>query len=391
MNRRGLDREVMALFALATAVTAITTAHLVGCSTGEADPDAIVQDAGPVLSVDAEAGADGAADAAEAGPCTDCEFYPAECGDGRFCTVSAPLKTGARLRSIAGTSASSVWAVGTKGTVLHFDGASWQEAGVGVLDTFSSVVALSPDEAWTASTFRSVYVHMPAGDGGAEGWQPLSTAEVEGGWVFYQGVVAGSYPAGGPAWFAVQDSRTTVALTRAVRTEDGIETTRIASVPVLSSVLAIHAVSKDEVWAVGGVGRAIRVSDATGDAPTLQSFNTQTLATLHGVWASAPDDVWAVGSEGTVRRYRGSGVLFDSAPEVPVNVTLRAITGTAPDDVWAVGDGAVVVHFDGVKWTRIAVAGLGTLRPDLYAVFSAERGRVWVAGDGVLLSLGKTI
>ncbi|WP_146651413.1 hypothetical protein [Labilithrix luteola] len=388
MNRRSLGREVMALFVL---VPVVTTAYLVGCSTGEADPDPVVKDAGPALSADAEADADDAADAAEAGPCTDCEFYPAECGEGLFCTVSAPLKTGARLRSIAGTSASSVWAVGTKGTVLHFDGASWQEAALGVLDTFSSVIALSPEEAWTASTFRSVYVHMPAGDGGAEGWQPLSTTEVGGGWPFYQGVVAGAYPTGGPAWFAVQDSRRSVALTRAQRTEDGIETTLIASVPVLSSVLAIHAVSKDEVWAVGGVGRAIRVSDGSGDAPVLQSFNTQTLATLHGVWASGSDDVWAVGSEGTVRRFRGSGVLFDSAPDVPTDVTLRAITGTAPDDVWAVGDGAVVLHFDGVKWTRIAIAGLGARRPDLHAVFCAERGRVWVAGDGVLLSLGKTI
>jgi hypothetical protein len=36
----------------------------------------------------------------------------------------------------------------------------------------------------------------------------------------------------------------------------------------------------------------------------------------------------------------------------------------------------------------VKVAGLGELRPDLYAVWSSAPGHVWIGGQGVVLSLG---
>jgi len=56
--------------------------------------------------------------------------------------------------------------------------------------------------------------------------------------------------------------------------------------------------------------------------------------------------------------------------------------------VWAVGDGAVVLHYDGTRWSRMKIAGLGPRRPDLYTVWTAAPGHVWIGGHGVFLSLG---
>jgi len=74
--------------------------------------------------------------------------------------------------------------------------------------------------------------------------------------------------------------------------------------------------------------------------------------------------------------------------DVPTDVDLNAVWGTSPDDVWAVGDAGVVLHFDGQKWSRMKIAGLGNRRPDLYAVWAPEPGHVWIGGQGILVALG---
>ena len=62
--------------------------------------------------------------------------------------------------------------------------------------------------------------------------------------------------------------------------------------------------------------------------------------------------------------------------------------GTSSSDVWVVGDRALVLHYDGKQWSRVPVGGLEGLRPDLYAVWTAEPGHVWIGGEGTVLSIG---
>jgi photosystem II stability/assembly factor-like uncharacterized protein len=124
------------------------------------------------------------------------------------------------------------------------------------------------------------------------------------------------------------------------------------------------------------------------DAPTIEVFNTQTYDALFGVWVSPESDVWAVGGNGTIRRHSGSSILWEVVTDVPTTRSLRAVSGSSSSDIWAVGESGVVLHYDGKHWSRIPIAGLGLRRPDLTAVWVPQPGHVWIAGAGVVLSLG---
>ena len=121
--------------------------------------------------------------------------------------------------------------------------------------------------------------------------------------------------------------------------------------------------------------------------PTVEVSNPLTWLTLNGVWAVSDTEAWAVGAQGTI--IHNVGAAFDwEVAQVPTRAHLYAVAGSSSSDIWAVGDQGVVLHYDGTTWSRVKVAGMGPRRPDLRAVWVPEPGKVWIGGQGVLLSLG---
>jgi hypothetical protein len=155
-----------------------------------------------------------------------------------------------------------------------------------------------------------------------------------------------------------------------------------------TQMTSIHGTSPNELWAVGLSGATVRIRNADGETPTVDPFNSQTLNALNGVWVAPNGEAWSVGAGGTVRHFHGDTLLWDVVSDVPATVDLNAVWGTSASDVWAVGNSGVVVHYDGTRWSRVAVAGLGQRRPNLTTVWTPSPGRVWIGGQGVLLSLG---
>jgi hypothetical protein len=154
---------------------------------------------------------------------------------------------------------------------------------------------------------------------------------------------------------------------------------------------SIHGASRNDAWAVGYRGAAVHITDADGDYPTMTAFNTQTFDALFGVWTSPESETWAVGANGTIRRHsNGDPSLWEIITGVPTTKDLHDVGGSSASDVWAVGDDAVVLHYDGTRWSRLEIAGLGERRPNLSAVWVPEPGHVWIGGQGILLSLGGT-
>ncbi len=105
--------------------------------------------------------------------------------------------------------------------------------------------------------------------------------------------------------------------------------------------------------------------------------------TMRAVWASAADDVWAVGDNGLILHYDGIGW---SRAESSVETTLNAVFGFARDDVWAAGDQGVVVHFDGDTWSTVSTAPDSDAAPPLpvrtlHAIWGAAPDDIWLAGD----------
>ncbi|AKU96568.1 hypothetical protein AKJ09_03232 [Labilithrix luteola] len=48
----------------------------------------------------------------------------------------------------------------------------------------------------------------------------------------------------------------------------------------------------------------------------------------------------------------------------------------------------MILHYDGTVWSRIKIAGLGSRRPSMTAVWGTGAGAVYVGGQGIVLSLG---
>lgn len=364
---------------------------------------------------------DGGLDAApdlDAGPCTDCEYFPAACSADTLCPNglfdSNPHGSGydprVTVNLIRGRSPTDVWAVGSTGSIARFDGTSWTRLDLGKNETVRGLWLRDSDEvalvSWWSTYLRGVAVPDAGAVPSANGWtftrpllSPALPELVRLNLIDAVFTYAWSGPGSSSLW-----------CTSAAKPNDGLNgftgLWRIRQLPSNELELhaavpgpvcrdngcmqmkSVHGASADDLWAVGEVGTAVRILDADGDTPSVKPANTQTSNALNGVWVASTSDAWAVGANGTIRHYTGDPVLWDVVSDVPTQGVLRAVWGSSSTDIWAVGDAGVVLHYDGKSWSRVKIAGLGTRRPNLTTVWVPAPGHVWVGGHGVILSLG---
>jgi hypothetical protein len=395
---------VMAVAPIATA--AFTTSLLGACATNEA---ASIDD-----PADAALGED-AADAGEAGdapsdaPCEDCEYFPEACTDDVLC-ANGPFGTGGfdprtQITTIVGRGATDVWVAGGLGAVAHFDGTKWTRLDLGSKETLSGLW-LADGAVTSVVTLTRFYGR----DGDAGDWSLREPPTRPAAYDWWTRTLRSTWAAPSSPWMwgaTENDCASIECLFDKELRPSGVWRLRASpdspdaqfeihdGIPPdvcqelrCGNMTAIHGWSADDLWAVGNLGTTIRITDAESEAPTVRAFNSQTWDAFHGVWAASASDAWAVGSRGLVRHYTGHPTRWDVVSDVPTLRDLRAVSGSSPSDVWAVGDEGVVLHYDGKAWSRVKIAGLGRRRPKLSAVWVAGPDRVWIGGQGVVLTLG---
>lgn len=385
------------LLATTLAASVASLGAFAACASDESpslgDPDASERLGGPDAGLDvtsADAGAD-----VHQEPCTPDALCPNDLFDPTNAGGALDLRT--RITVIRGRSASDVWAAGADGVVIHFDGTSWTRLETGTHETMHELWLRDTDEVGFVSLasihtrgLEPVDAGADAAPPSADGWRPAG--KLYGTLRFSQAskVVTSAWTAAGAEWLWCAnglwrlrvDPSTNALEIGDVFTPGACDTLRCAG------MLAIHGTSADDLWAVGRSGASVHITNAQGDAPGVTAFDTKTWAGLNGVWAASATDVWAVGGAGVIRHYTGKPSSWDVVPDAPTSATLRAVWGTSSTDVWAVGDGAVVLHYDGKSWSSVKVLGLSGRSPNLYTVWTPAPGRVWIGGDGVMLSLG---
>ena len=184
------------------------------------------------------------------------------------------------------------------------------------------------------------------------------------------------------------------------------------SVPNFEYTLwAVDAVSARDVWAVGD-----------GSAPALWPRSAPAVAHYDGTaWSSVPapappssdvstssdelfdldmlsaTDGWAVGWRTTwlrtgettqqplVLRWQNGQWVTVSLPAIDDGL-LEHVYARAGNDVWAVGSSArsaLVMHFDGTRWSRVDVprSGVADAYNRLRAVTAVSANEVWAVGD----------
>ena len=260
---------------------------------------------------------------------------------GRRPLVHLPSPTGAGLGPIFGLDAEHVWTGGQAGTLLFFDGSSWQQQ---LTPTLNDIVLLAgtsendiwiEDAAWRFLHFDGVQWTEPGGDRPviesryAHGWMPLWP--VGGGRAWAGGGTATEeatlYYYDGKSWSAVD-----------------------AGVP--GRMVAIAGAAPDDVWAT-----AMEITTTfPGTATRAVHYDGQTWSQVDpgvpyiGKFLSPfPGEVWLTSSlqlygKSVIARLKGGG--FEPFLTLP-DETFLNIAATSTADIHMVGEGGLLAHFDG--------------------------------------------
>jgi hypothetical protein len=134
-----------------------------------------------------------------------------------------------------------------------------------------------------------------------------------------------------------------------------VRTTRAASGTLPGAFQAAAGTSARDVWAVGhtavGNGQTLIARWNRGGWATVPSPSPGGFADLAGVAAIATTDAWAVGS-----------------------ASLSPVGSTSSSQQ------ALILHWDGVRWTQVAVPALGSIA-ELRAVAATSAGNAWAVGS----------
>lgn len=360
-------------------------------SSGENDGKPGEQEAGtdPIVSSDSGATTDRGA---EAGACS----------TSKLCISSLSIGDETNLTSVWGSSGSDVWAVGSGGTVLHYDGHVWEKAERAAATdaaandlTLHSVWLDRPDNIWIADGHNLRHTTGWAGPS-ATPWSftPYSATDcrpmaLHGG----DGIVlvarnnpycsSGSQIQRFDRWADVDGDGGPYVIPNPNDADLGLP---------LSIAVSRH----DEAWVstrarlseTEMANRIFRLSPSADSGEwQIEEYDSRARRAVLGMWGDE-QGVWLVGEGGTLRHVLRSNVptkRFDIV-ESPVAFDLRGIFGFGANDIWAVGEMSTVLHWDGTSWTKLATPlDDAEKKPSFAAVWGSSPGDVWIAGHGTML------
>ncbi len=342
---------------------------------------------GPVVIPESDAGTsnDGAvSDAAD-------EAAVIPCAIGNLCKVTSPLTSGA-IAAMSGRSKDDVWASGSGGVLMHWDGKQWTSVESQLGETFYGIF-LSADEMWAVAgplvlrrglasdTVRTARTEELVE--GVDNYRSIAGVSVLPNGETFVGFAPG-YKSGAyyrAKYFAKLD----FASAKVSYQPDALDP--LGNQPQTDiGVRAQYLVPDKALWLVGDRASVVRYAvSPSGDAgtPALERgvvVPVVSQVNLRAAWGH-DDELWAAGEHGAILHYDGSAWHFEDTGTTSV---LHAIFGITPNDIWAGGEDGTVLHFDGTIWSPIATDHEGTFR----AVWGSASDDVWIGGDGGLFHWG---
>lgn len=380
-------RQRRGALALATLVSvgAVGAISLAACaeSSDEAPPQADSSVITPSDDVAVDAAPD--ADAGDADADAAIVLPDVPCAVGNVCHVPTALTMGS-FSALAGRSSDDVWAAGSLGLVVHWDGKTWTDIrSTEVPKDLSTMPSLflSADAAWGVFGTRIMRRGLaPDSVRSSELFDPshsfTSIVVLDNGNA-YVGCSEGTFAEPGTGGLLLE-----------IYDFDGFQlngipapVTAANNQPVPVSIRSLFAVPGKVLWVVGEHAAIARYPlDGPEAGPTdgvvlpLASQND-----LFGAWGQ-DDQLWAVGENGMIVHVDGTS---PNAEISGTTVTLNSVFGFSKSDIWAAGDSGTLLHFDGKTWSRIPIEGYsGNLR----AIWGASPNDVWIGGEGAMFHWG---
>ena len=313
---------------------------------------------------------------------------------------------------VDGTSLDDVWAVGTwqnphvyKSLIQHFDGASWTKLpapDTGSSEGMADVLAISPQSAIAVGSYIvSPSTGQPlAMEWNGSQWELIPTPVFEGGADFS---AIDQSPAG-TIWVAGYLYGTAFLARRNGGNWDIVYAPHIGG--ERNNFHDLDARSDTEIWAVGThsdrMGQRmllIQRYDGNGNWTSFDIPSPGGIDRFTGVRAFAANDVWATGyyydrtlflEQPMIMHYDGVSWTRALVPTYPGgSARLESVGATGPDDIYAAGTYAptggiqvpLLLHYDGVSWTDVSLPPTGGSYEWLLGVGTTPEGGVWVVGQ----------
>lgn len=259
-----------------------------------------------------------------------------------------PSPDGIDRRAVFALSPSDIWAVGSAGSIDHFDGTAWRPSASGVTGDLTDVWASGPTDVYATSASGPLLRYNGTQWAPVAGVTSASMAGIWGAnasniWVIESGAKVVRY--NGTTW-----AESTIA---------GANTT----------LAGIGGTAADDVWVSDAGGNMSRWS---GTAWAVSKIATRPLA---GVSAVSKTEAWTADNAGNAWRWNGTAWSMMATGKAEM---LRDVYAPAAGDVWAVGDGGALLHYDGTKWSDMSVRP----RARLYGVHGTGAGSVQFVGTG---------
>ena len=312
MSGQGLlPRAGMRRIGLASALVLASGAAFATASCAESGPDAFA----PILDAgsDRSEGDDDDGDGADAGSVADagCEAdnprcMPTEvsCDETEFCPLKGAVDPRVALTSVWGSGKDDVWAAGSLGTVVRWDGASWAAHSIPTTYTLFGLWGSGHSNLWAVSSVTTTFHGTRASDGSVT-WSSLPGVPVPVSSDLYPALASVWGLSSADIWIAGGDK---VGAPRAWRMkpmdDGGVAYTNLAPCASPSDCPGIRAIwgsASDGVWLVGDLGRTYHAAIAADNTIKFTATESQTSSSLRAVWGVAGGPVWAVGDDGTVR------------------------------------------------------------------------------------------
>lgn len=272
--------------------------------------------------------------------------------DGGTWAVSLPTQTAAQqaLLSIWGTSASNLYTVGDGGQIVHYDGTQWSVAASAPGD-LRAVSGSGPDNVWAVGSTAMRF------DGTT--WTP-HTENLD------AGFCAVYSPSSAEAWAVTFDS----ALYRWTAAAGWQLSARIPTIPnvVTPQRATLWGSGPSDVYAGSYLG--FMHWNGSSWAPVV---NDAGIGQILNLWGLASNDVYADDGQSMLYHFDGARwTLF--APTLGA----KGIGGTSDHDLCILQQQSLLV-FDGGTWTKLPLPGeLNTL----YSIYVTDPHTAWIVGEG---------
>jgi hypothetical protein len=260
--------------------------------------------------------------------------------------------TSENFADVWGSSGSDIFAVGTNGTILHYDGTSWSSMASPTTYRLSGVWGSSGSDVFASGSY-GIIIHY-----NGTSWSSMASPTS----LFLFDIWGSS----GSDVFAVGEQGI-------IFHYNGANWSPMDS-PTIQWLARLWGSSGSDVFAVGREGTIIHYNGSDWIPMT-----SGTSKFLTGIWDNSGSDIFAVGADGTILHYNGT----DWTPMVSgTSVTLQDVWGNSGSDVFAVGEEGTILHYNGTDWTPMVSGTSGTL----IGVWGSSGSNVFAVGaNGTIL------